>query len=105
MFGFLHTYLNPGSHDPQSNLGQAHQIRADWSHLRSQASAVLAHTARLPREINQTDTCVELRAYDGCAERWFAPYISVDLKNTPSVLLKNSKPFSSDFLRQADNVL
>jgi hypothetical protein len=54
VFGCLHADLDPGSHDPQSTLGQAHQIQADWSHLWSQASSVLAHTPRLPRETNQT---------------------------------------------------
>lgn len=44
VFGWLHADLDPGSHDPQNTLGQAHQIRADWPHLQSQTSAVLTET-------------------------------------------------------------
>ncbi|PWZ40947.1 Centromere/kinetochore protein zw10 [Zea mays] len=43
--------LDLDSHDPQSTLGQALQIQAYWSYLQSQAPVVLAHTARLPREL------------------------------------------------------
>jgi hypothetical protein len=35
--------------------------------------------------------CAELRAYDVCTWKWFAPYLAVDLQIVVAVLVKNSK--------------